>query len=83
LPEQFGRPIKNAVAQPQLSWLNLLSWMTRPVLTIPDAQKMLDVTYRTARINIDKLVAAGVLTQVTEASYGKLYAATEIIEILS
>lgn len=57
--------------------------LTRPVLTIPDAQQMLDVTYHTARANIDKLVAAGVLTKMTEAKYGKLYAATEIIDVLS
>lgn len=55
--------------------------LARPVLSIPDAQQMLDVTYHTARNAIEKLVAADILAPLTEGSYGKLYAAGEIIAI--
>lgn len=57
--------------------------LAKPILSIPEAQKMLDVTYRTARINIDKLVEVGVLTRLTDSKYDKLYTATEILDILS
>lgn len=57
----------------------LLAW---PVLTIPDAQKLLDVSYPTANNLIEKLNAAGILSPLSEGNYGKLYAAEEILEIL-
>ena len=56
--------------------------LARPVLTIPDAQQMLDVTYHTARNNIEKLVAANILTLVGEDSYNKTFAALEILNLL-
>ena len=56
--------------------------LARPVVSIPDAQNLLDVTYHTARNNIEKLVAAGVLSKPTDSKYGKLFAAEEIIEII-
>ena len=34
-----------------------------PVMTIPKAQRLLGVTYRSARLNVEKLVAAGVLRE--------------------
>lgn len=57
--------------------------LERPMLTIPDGQEMLGVTYHTARKNIEKLVEAGVLRQLVDAKYGKLYGATQILDILS
>ena len=56
--------------------------LSRPILTIPDAQQMLGVTYHTARNLVEKLVAAAILTQITETKYGKLYAADEILKII-
>ena len=56
--------------------------LARPILTIPDAQQMLGVTYHTARNQVEKLVAAGILTQYSETQYGRLYAADEILKIL-
>jgi Fic family protein len=56
--------------------------LERPVLTIPEAQRMLDVTYPTARNQVEKLATVGILTQLSDSNYGKLYAAVEILEIL-
>jgi Fic family protein len=57
--------------------------LASPILSIPDAQKMLDVTYNTARYNVEKLVSAGVLSKPKDSKYGKLFAAEEILEILT
>lgn len=53
-----------------------------PVITIPEAQRLLDVTYRSAKLNIKKLVDAGILNQVGEADYGKTFVASEILEVI-
>jgi len=53
-----------------------------PVLTIPQAQRHLDVTYRTAQRNISKLVDAGILQQVGESSYSKTFVAAEILHAI-
>ncbi len=50
-----------------------------PALTIPRAAKALDVTHRTARLNIGKLVDAGILTEVGERTRNKLFLATGIL----
>jgi len=54
-----------------------------PVITIPEAQRLLDVTYRSAKLNIEKLVDAGILNQVGDADYGKTFVASGILEIVS
>jgi Fic family protein len=56
--------------------------LARPVLSIPDAQQMLDVSYPTAHNLIGKLTAVNILSPLSESTYGKLYAADEILEIL-
>jgi len=53
-----------------------------PVITIPQAQRMLDVTYSTAQYSIRKLIEAGILRQVGEASYGRSFVAWEILDII-
>ncbi|WP_424099323.1 Fic family protein [Moorena producens] len=53
-----------------------------PILTIPKAQKILDVTYRSAQQNVEKLVKAGILEQVNSASGTKLFRAPEVLQIL-
>ena len=53
-----------------------------PVITIPEAQRLLDVTYRSAQRNVKKLVDAGILQQVGESSYGKTFIAAEILTIV-
>jgi Fic family protein len=53
-----------------------------PVLTIPEAQRRLGVTYRSAQLNVGKLVAAGILRQAGESSYGKTFVAGGILAII-
>lgn len=53
-----------------------------PIVTIPIAQKILGVTYSSARNNVEKLVGAGVLRQVGENTYGKVFLAAEILQIM-
>lgn len=51
----------------------------RPALTIPHAAKLLDVTHRTARLNIGKLVDAGILVEVGQRPRNKLFLATGVL----
>ena len=53
-----------------------------PIITIPEAQRILGVTYSSARNNVEKLVGAGILRQVGEGSYGKVFLADEILQII-
>lgn len=53
-----------------------------PVLTIPQAQAMLGTTYRGALLNVQKLVEHGILRQLGDETYGKLYIADAIVAIL-
>lgn len=53
-----------------------------PVITIPKAQRILDVTYSSARNNVEKLVQAGILRQVGDNSYGKVFLAQEILKTI-
>lgn len=53
-----------------------------PVLSISDAQKLLGVSNRTARLHVEKLVGIGILRQVGEGGYGRTYAAAEILDAL-
>jgi Fic family protein len=58
------------------------SLFASPVITIPEAQRLLGVTYRSAQRNVEKLVTAGILRPVGDASYGKTYLAAEILDII-
>ena len=53
-----------------------------PVLTIPEAQRRLDVTYRSAQLNVKRLVQDGILRQIGDSSYAKTFVATEILDII-
>ncbi|MBD2017219.1 Fic family protein [Microcoleus sp. FACHB-53] len=80
----------------QLEWRQLLtqarasalvprladSLFESPVLTIPNAQAILDVSYRSAQQNVEKLVNAGILVQAGEASYNKVFLAPEVLKII-
>lgn len=50
-----------------------------PFLTIPRAQRILDVTHRAASLNVDKLVDLGILQRTATARRPKLYVAPEVI----
>ena len=53
-----------------------------PVVNYRKAEKILDVTPRAARQNVDKLVEIGLLKEVTQRERYKLFIAPEIISIL-
>ncbi|MFP3869225.1 MAG: Fic family protein [Desulfobacteraceae bacterium] len=79
LQEQWRARLLKGRASPVL--LRLAdSLFASPVLTIPQAQRFLEVTYRSAKQNVDKLVSLGILRQAGESSYGKLFMAGDILE---
>lgn len=54
-----------------------------PILTIPQAQRLLQVgSYHSARKTVEKLVSAGILQPEGRATYGKAYVAAEILRIV-
>jgi hypothetical protein len=56
------------------------SLLQSPVLTIPDAQRILGVSQsHSARRTVEKLVAAGILRQAGATSYGRTYLAEDIL----
>ena len=55
---------------------------TTPIITIPQAQRLLAVTYPSAQRNIERLVQAGILQLASESGYGKTYVATEIFKVI-
>ncbi len=54
-----------------------------PVITIPQAEASLAVTYRTAQQNIEKLVDAGILVQADDTAYNRVFLAPAILKIIS
>ncbi|MGQ9779446.1 MAG: hypothetical protein ACUVRM_06160 [Bacillota bacterium] len=55
---------------------------TAPILTIPQAQKMLGVTYRTAKAQVEKLAGLGILAPANGKRRGKVYLAQSILAVL-
>lgn len=56
--------------------------MSYPILTIPQAQQRLGVSYPTAKKAIERLVEAAILVPAGPQVYGRTYIATEILRIL-
>jgi cell filamentation protein, protein adenylyltransferase len=50
----------------------------QPALTVSQAARLLDLTPRAAQLNVDKLVAAGILREVTGRKRDRVYVAEEI-----
>lgn len=53
-----------------------------PAMTIARAMRLLGVTHRAARLNVEKLVEAGVLTEVGDRSRTRLFIADDVIRAL-
>jgi Fic family protein len=53
-----------------------------PVLTIPQAQEVLGVTYPSAKLNVQKLVDAGILTVFRDVPYNRSYIALPLLGTL-
>ena len=58
------------------------SLFASPIITIPEAKRLLGVTYHSAQRNVERLVEARILQPADDASYGKTYLATEILDII-
>ena len=52
-----------------------------PILTIPQAQELLGVTYRSAQQNAARLVETGILSPANGKSYGRAFVAREVLQI--
>jgi len=53
-----------------------------PVLTIPQAQHVLGVTYHSARSNVEKLVKAGILQPAGEIGGVRTFVAGEVLQVI-
>jgi Fic family protein len=53
-----------------------------PALTVKAAQQSLGVSHRAASLNVDKLVAAGILRNVDSTGRAKVFLATEILDVI-
>ncbi|HWF41051.1 MAG TPA: Fic family protein [Acidothermaceae bacterium] len=53
-----------------------------PAISIPRAAMLLGVTHRSARLNIDKLVQAGILTEIGDRARNKLFLAREVLAVV-
>ncbi len=64
--------------------LNLIDALfSTPALTVPTAAARLKITYASAQLNIDKLVKAEILREVTGNRGNRVYVAPEIVQIIS
>lgn len=54
-----------------------------PAVTNPMATKKLGVTPRSTQLNIDKLIASGILEEITGRKRNRMYVAKEIINIIT
>ena len=80
---QAGRREKLTQARASALLLHLADHLfTAPVITIPEAQRILDVTYPTAQRNVARLESVGILRQVGESRYGKTFIAHEIMRVV-
>ena len=51
-----------------------------PAITVPEAQRLLSVTYRAAKLNIEKLVESGILRQADDNAYGKMFVCDDVVQ---
>jgi hypothetical protein len=65
--------------KPWMPWKNICIVMT---FTRLEAQRLLEVTYRSTQNNVERLVHAGILQPMGDVSYDKTYLATEIMDII-
>ena len=53
-----------------------------PIVSIPRVESLLGITYASAKRHVDRLVDEGILRQVGDASYDKIFVAEDILNIL-
>jgi Fic family protein len=54
-----------------------------PAMTIGRARRILDVTHRAATLNVEKLIDAGIVTEIPGRTRRRLFVAQEILRVLS
>ena len=54
----------------------------QPYLTVSLAKSILEVTFRSAPLNVEKLVTAGILEELPGRKYCRIFLAREILEVL-
>jgi Fic family protein len=81
LQSEWRQHLTHARASALLLYL-IDSLFASPFLTIPGAQHLLGVTYRTAQRNIGKLMAAGILQQQGDTSYGRTFLAERVLRVI-
>jgi Fic family protein len=52
-----------------------------PLLTVPDVEQRYGITYQTANQAVTKLVDHGLLRQISEGNYNRMFASTSILEV--
>jgi Fic family protein len=82
LRERYRRELQQSKGTARLLELadKLFEW---PVIDISEAARSLDMTYKGAQKNVEKLIAHGVLEELVERSRNRLYIAKQIIQLLS
>ena len=80
LQHQFQRQVRSLHASGLL--LDLVDLLFEsPGLTVPAAQRLLNTNFPTAQRNVDKLVKAGILKEITGGQRNRFYLAPEILEV--
>lgn len=54
-----------------------------PAITVPKAARLLDVTYRSAQQNVNKLQEAGIVTEITGHQRNRIYYAQAIFDVIN
>jgi len=81
LNQRYRRELQSARTSALL--LGLIDMLFEaPTLTVGMAKKQLNVTYRSAQHNIDKLVQAGILREVTGRARNRVFVAQEVLEAI-
>jgi Fic family protein len=81
LRESFRRRLQSARAS-ALPLRLVDALLERPAISTVGAQHLLGVTWRAAQLNVDKLVDAGILEEVTGQARNRVYLARQIVELL-
>lgn len=55
----------------------------RPILSIPQIARDIGVTYRAAQLNVESLVSAGIVAEMTGSSNPRFYVARDVMNIVS
>lgn len=73
-----------ATAGQSVALLRIVDYLFEsPIVSIPEIQRMLGCTYQAAKYSVDKLVSAGVLTEMVLGTRPKLFFANQILQIVS